>query len=704
MNDTTKIPINDASQSAISLLLEIGTEEIPAGFLSDGISKIEALASGILKEAGVVFSDARAYATPRRIAVIASGVKRYQENKVKEFYGPPVSAAYGADGSPTQAALGFARTHSIDAAQLTVQTKGKGQYIVARVEESGLLVKDIAGGIFEKIIAAIRFPKMMRWAALDIKFARPIRWITALCGDEPVNLKYGGMESANVTYGHRFLSGGAFTVLDVNHYISVLRSNFVILDQNERKALIKRQVAEIADEFKASPVHDDELIETVTYLVEHPECVAATFPEEFLQLPAELLISVMRGHQKYFTLEQDGRLINKFVVVSNTLKENAQTVRLGAERVIRARLEDAKFYYEQDLHLTLHDRIESLRGIAFHDRLGSLYDKTKRLELIIVYLAQKLYSCKPDITVLNKFEWAAKLSKTSLATAVVREFTELQGVMGKHYALKDGYEKEIAEALDEQYMPQQSGGKLPVTQTGTALSLADKLDNIVSFFSVGLIPTGSEDPFALRRQAIGIISILIDNKFHTVTLKELFDETIGILQKDPGLAAPIEVFLRARLESMFLSKIYANDEVQAALYGFMEIPLEYLINRLDMLRDLKNSATCNEFLFAFKRIQNIVPDGFNGEVNPEMFVTGEERELWGRVAEIKSGIADAVSEGNYKDAYEKISTLITPINNFFDKVLVMDKDERQRSNKLALLNEIRRMSIKLADVSKLQER
>ncbi|MBF0553686.1 MAG: glycine--tRNA ligase subunit beta [Nitrospirae bacterium] len=693
MNDNS----TDISQTPIQLLLEIGTEEIPAGFLSDGIARIEELASGLLKEAAVVFSEVKVYATPRRIAIIADGVREFQESKVREVFGPPVSAAYDAEGNPTRAAIGFAATHSIDAGQLSRQTKGKGQYIVARIEQPGLLVKDIIGGVFEKIIAAIRFPKMMRWASLDIKFARPICWITALCGNEPVNLNYGGVESANITYGHRFLSEGALKLKYVNHYISILKSNFVILDQNERKELIKKQVAAIAKEKNATPVDDEALLETVTYLVEYPVCIAASFPAEFLNLPPELLISVMRGHQKYFALKRDGDLINQFIVVSNTLKENEATVCAGAERVIKARLEDAKFYYEQDLQVKLVDRIESLKGITFHDKLGSLYDKTERLEKIISYLAERLYS---NVTESSYFKMAAKLSKTSLTTGVVREFTELQDIMGKHYALENGINKEIAEALNEQYMPTQSGRKLPETVVGRALSLADKLDNIVSFFSVGLIPTGSEDPFALRRQAIGLITMLIGRN---VTLKELFDETISILGKDPGLIAPIEVFFRARLEAMFL-RGYANDEVQAALIGFMEIPLSYLDNRLDMLRDLKNSGGCNDFLFAFKRIQNIVPDGFEGEVNPELFIMDEEKELWTFLTDIKYDITDAISKGDYKSAYEKISTLIAPINNFFDKVLVMDKDERQRLNKLALLSEIRRMSNKLADVSKLQER
>ncbi|MBF0515532.1 MAG: glycine--tRNA ligase subunit beta [Nitrospirae bacterium] len=690
------------NSTTIQLLLEIGTEEIPAGFVSEGVTAISELTERQLKDAAIVFSAVTVYATPRRIAIIVDGVREFQDRKVKEVFGPPVAAAYDKNGSPTKAALGFAATHSIDVGQLTTQTRGKGQYIVARIEDSGMAVSEIIDGVFEKIIAAIRFPKMMRWAALDVKFARPICWITAMCGSIPVTLKYGGVESAAVTYGHRFLSDGAITLPDIAHYLSELRSKLVIADQNERKGLIRGQAAEIAAEFGASAVTDEGLLETVTYLVEYPVCIAASFPEEFLQLPAELLVSVMRGHQKYFALERDGHLINQFIVVSNTLKENEATVRAGAQRVIKARLEDAKFYYRQDLELTLHERIESLKGITFHDKLGSLYDKSKRLEVIIDYVSKALY--KPDASELNRFVPAASLSKTSLATGVVREFTELQGIMGKHYALKNGYNEEIAEALNEQYMPTQSGGEIPKTNVGTALSLADKLDNIVSFFSVGLIPTGSEDPFALRRQAIGLISILIENKINTVTIKKLIDQTITILGKDAAIAAPIEVFFRSRLEAMSLARGFANDEVQAALDGFMEITMTNLLNRLDMLTALKHSEGCNEFLRAFKRIQNIVPAAITDEPNPALFVTPEETDLLQFVTDIKYDIADSISNGDYQLAYEKLSTLITPINRFFDKVLVMDKDERQRANKLALLNEVHRLSIKLADVSKLQER
>ncbi|MCG6552203.1 MAG: glycine--tRNA ligase subunit beta [Candidatus Magnetominusculus sp. LBB02] len=677
--------------SDISLLLEIGTEEIPAGFLSDGVKRIEELAAGQLKDAAIMCSDVKVYATPRRIAIVATGVNSCQEKKVREVFGPPVTAAYDAAGNPTKAALGFAATNGVDVGQLSTQTRGKGSYIVARIEQGGLPVSDIVGGVFEKIIAAIRFPKMMRWAALDVRFARPICWLTALCGNEPVSVKYGGIESSGATYGHRFLSEGTLKIQDAAHYISALKSNYVIVDQDERNDEIRRQAAAIAAEHNASPVNDEELLETVTYIVEYPVCITASFPDEFLKLPPELLISVMRGHQKYFALERDGKLINQFIVVSNTLKENEATVRAGAERVIKARLEDAKFYYEQDLQVKLYDRIESLKGITFHDKLGSLYDKTKRLEKIIAYLAKGKH---------DDYVKAASLSKASLATGVVREFPELQGIMGTHYAMKD-YGKEIAYALNEQYMPTQSGGQIPVTGVGEALSLADKLDNIVSFFSVGLIPTGSEDPFALRRQAIGLLAMLIGQH---VTLRELFDKTISILDKDAALIATIEVFFRARLEAMFISKGYANDEVQAALGGFMEIPLVYLIVRLNMLRDLKNSEGCNEFLFAFKRIKNIVPDGITDEPNPDLFVMNEEKELHDSLIGIIYDADGAISIGLYKSAYEKLTTLITPINKFFDKVLVMDKDERLRANKLALLNEIRTMSDKLADVTKLQER
>ncbi|MBF0520977.1 MAG: glycine--tRNA ligase subunit beta, partial [Nitrospirae bacterium] len=603
----------------VDLLLETGVEEVPAGFLPVALKQLKALAEKSLTEAAIAFSDINTYATPRRLTLIVTGVNPHQEGRTRELLGPPVKVAYGETGVPTKAAIAFAASNGIPVEKLEVRTKGKGQYVCAVIEEPGVAVKEIIGTIFIKIISALTFTKMMRWGDLDTRFVRPVQWLTALYGNEPVVFDFAGIRSSDKTYGHRFLSQGEIPCNGVSGYIELLRKNFVIVDQNERKEMIKTQLTDIAAQNGAFLHEDQSLLDTVTYLVEYPVAVIAEFSaERFLTLPPELLVSVMRDHQKYFALtDKDGKLINKFVVISNTTNDNAAVVRAGAERVIKARLDDAKFYYETDLKTPLIDLSNKLIGIVHHESIGTMYQKTNRMYPFATSLADKLANNKPP-GVADPFpdnaviERAVKLSKTDLLTGMVREFPELQGITGTRLAALNGEHTEVSKALSEQYLPRFYGDEIPQTVTGIILSLSDKIDNIVSFFSAKLIPSGSEDPYALRRQGLGIIAILLKTEYR-ISLKEIFTDAIRLNNFDASLVKVIEGFFRQRIEALLTTTMgYSYDTVSAAVEDFFAIPVIYLINKLDALKDFKTLDGYEEFLHAIKRVYNIIPVGFEG--------------------------------------------------------------------------------------------
>jgi glycyl-tRNA synthetase beta chain len=745
------------TNDGVTLLLEIGFEEIPAGYLSPAVEGLKIAARKILDEYALTFSSVACHATPRRLALIIHGVPAAQETRTRQYFGPPAAAAFDKDNKPTKAALAFAASHDVEVGKLLKRPKpalaqaqqpqsgaataskggaataSKGEYVCVIKEEKGLPVIDIAASIFTKLAASIQFPKTMRWANFDARFARPIKWILALCGSRTVRFNIGGIESSNCTFGHRFLSGNRpIPVSDSAAYLKILADNYVVLDAGERKRSIQSQVSSIAAELGAAPVVDDALLNTVMYLVEYPVCVAGKFSGDFLKLPKELLISVMRNHQKYFALE-DGRggLINTFVVTSNTLMENADNVVKGAERVIRARLDDARFYYDLDLKMRLDQRAPLMEGIVFHERLGTLADKAARLTVLsgaIYAMYFKEFTGAYDSNFHQQVEHAARLAKADLTTGVVRQFPELQGLIGKYYALQEGHDEETAAAIFEHYMPVQSGGEAPATVAGTILSLADKLDNVVSFFSVQLVPSGSEDPFALRRQAMGIVSILIKKGYSSITLGNLIsialdnftnnrlsrkssntvsiDSYIKVGTSAEGIIPTnIEIgnFFRQRAESYFSTEGYPYDVVAAAIHDFTEIPLCYLKTRMDALVRLKGFADYNPFQFALKRVHNIIPEGFTATVDESIFENEWERALCDAAKAAKTLVEQSAASGDFPAAINILKTLIAPINTFFDNVLVMDKDEKKKTNRLALLKSIKDFTVKVADFSKLLE-
>jgi glycyl-tRNA synthetase beta chain len=683
-----------------SFLLEIGTEDLPARFISPAMKQLEEHTVRILREANIRFSGTKTYGTPRRLALIADGLPRTQDDRTREVFGPSRKAAFDAGGNPTKAAIGFAQSQGVSVESLTIKNKDKGEYVVAVLEEKGGPVSTILPEILRRIVLSIHLPKSMRWADGDLRFARPIRWLLALFDDETISFAIDGIRSGDSTIGHRFLSPAAFKLPQISGYKSMLLNNCVVVAQEERRKIISDKMEALLQPLGEKPVPDEELLETVVNLVEYPVPVLATFSEEYLNLPRELLITVMKGHQKYFAVE-DARdnITNHFVVISNTSEENADTVRVGAERVIRARFEDARFYFEEDRKVSLFKRMEDLRKVTFHEQIGSLYDKIERVVSVAEFLA-KQFSASAVREHLIRAAW---LAKSDLITGAVREFPELQGIMGKYYALHDGEAKEVAYALEEQYLPAYSGGALPLTDTGALLSIADKIDTIAAFFSIGLAPTGSEDPFALRRQALGIIAIMQDKSID-VPLQDLTEKALGTLslgERFEAVQGQILRFFESRLETVYSDLGYSTDLVQSVLSASLRIPLFHIRERLDALRRFKDHAAYSYFLAAIKRVNNITPKTPLSPVRPELLLEAQEIGLKASLDSVMEGLPDLLRERRYDDAVILFSSLTGAINLFFDHILVMDRREDIRQNRLSLLQDVWKTVSTLADFSKL---
>lgn len=689
----------EPSETMPLLLLEIGAEEIPARFLPPALVKLRELAESAFAEYRIPSASIKTYATPRRLMLMAE-LASAQLAAEKEVWGPPVSAAFDKEGTPTKAAEAFARTHGLALDRLDRREKGKGVYLVAVIHEKAAPTEELLPEVLIKIITGLSFPKSMRWGDGAFRFARPIHWLLATYSNKKVSFEIDGIKSANSTRGHRFLAPAAFELKDSKSYLSLLRNSFVIVDPEERKKVITEGIQKLAASVGAVAVEDEELLKHVSFLVEYPVPVLGSFPAEYLALPKELLITVMKGHQKYFALENGtGSLVNHFVIVSNTKQHNADMVKKGAERVIKARFEDARFYFEEDRKLKLADRVEELKKVVYHEKLGTIYEKTMRIVALAEFISEQ---CCPKKK--KECRTAALLAKTDLITGAVREFTELQGIMGSYYAAHDGHTTEISRALAEQYLPGHAGDRIPETATGSVVSLADKLDNIASFFSIGMAPTGSEDPFALRRQAFGIIAILLGTGYG-LSLATLLDKALQPFKTADKRALMGELikFFELRLDSVLQATGFTADAVAAVIHFAAAEPLAAVRARLTAVQALKTEADTEPFLLAVKRVNNIAPKGETPAVDAGLFSYDEERALHAAVAAGAPRVGAALQAGRYAEAIDLLMELREPINRFFDKVLVMDKDEAIKQNRLGLIKSVQLLAAAVADFSKLGE-
>ncbi|MBE0598021.1 MAG: glycine--tRNA ligase subunit beta [Desulfuromonadales bacterium] len=684
------------------LFLEIGTEEIPAGFLPPAMADLERLLRKELETARVRFDSVRTLATPRRLAVVVSGVATGQERQELTVTGPSVQVAFDPQGNPTKAALGFARANGVEASELSQMQTDKGAYVYISKVLEGRPVADLLPEMLARVIAAIPFRKSMRWKDLEVRFARPVHWIVALFDGIVVPLAFGNLQSGNLSRGHRFMAPEAFPVADAAGWEKELERRFVIADQNRRREIIRREVERVAHSLGGEVNVDPSLLEEVCFLVEDPTPLCGSFEEKYLELPRELLISTMRTNQRYFTLTgADGRLLPRFITVANTRPEEPQVVVRGNERVLRARLSDAMFFWKEDQKVPLENRLGDLKNVVYQAKLGTSYEKVMRFRQLALWLADQFDPASRALT-----ERAALLAKCDLETGMVYEFPELQGVMGREYARLEGADPRVCTAIYEHYLPTQAGGPLPSDTVGAFVSLADKIDTVCGCFGVGLIPTGTADPFALRRNAIGILNIVLSQGFR-LSLPQLVEQSLALLE--PKLTRPMaevraEVleFFRTRFFHMLTAQNWPQDVVDAVLAAAFEEPLDALA-RVKALTALKGMENFGPLAVAFKRIVNIIKDGLDRPVNPALFEAACEQELFTALQQVQGEVEARVRAGDYPAALQAIATLRGTVDAFFDGVMVMAKEEAVRENRLALLTAVAKLFKGTADFSRIAE-
>lgn len=682
------------------LLLEIGTEEIPAGFLPKAIADLEEMTRKALAAERIDHGPVRALATPRRLCVTAADVADRQEDQLVEKMGPARKVAFDEAGNPTKALLGFARGQGLDVAALETVSTEKGEYFCARRRIAGVETTSLLPGLLSKLLVSLPFKKTMRWSSFDLRFPRPIHWILALFGGEVVPIAVENITSGRETRGHRFMSPEPAPVKGFEDYLAVLRNKFVIVDPEERKRIIREACGKAAAAVGGRPLENEDLLETVAFLVEYPTVVCGSFDPAYLALPGEVLITSMMSHQKYFpVVDADGKLLAHFLTVNNTLARDPSVVTRGNEKVIRARLSDARFFFEEDQKIPLDRRVEDLRKVVYHSLLGTSYDKVMRFRALAAGIAAKV--CPDRKETVDRTAW---LAKADLDTQMVGEFPELQGVMGREYALLAGEDTAVSRGIYEHYLPVTAGGDLPQTDEGAVVSIADKLDTIVGFFGVNVIPTGAADPYALRRQALGILNIILERGYG-LDLGDLVDDSLSILaplvKRPPAeVKADVLSFFQARFENQLSSQGYAYDVVNAVLAAGATDPVRVLL-RVRAMDVFKSHEAYRPLATAFKRAGNIIRDFRSGAVDPAFFQEEEEKALHAAFLDMKEKAQSGISRQDYLAALTEMARIRGPVDAFFEKVLVMAKEDGIRFNRLSLLSEISQFFRQVADFSKI---
>ena len=685
---------------SVELFLELGTEEIPAGFIPQALKDMQRLLGKELDNARIEYGEIRTFATPRRLVMSIAGVARQQQRQVLEITGPPAKIAFDSDGNPTKAAVGFAKKNGVNVDELETIKTDKGEYLyLSKVVEGGDSASQLPA-ILTRMITSIPFKKSMRWKDLDIRFVRPIHWIVATFGGDVIPFIIGDINSSNVSRGHRFMAPGEFTVKGVDDYITQAEAHHVIPDIAKRRNLISEQLAVLEQQLGGKINPDADLLDEVSFLVETPQALAGTIEREFLQLPAELLIASMREHQRYFTLiDGVGNLLPHFITIANTLVKDPKVVIAGNERVLKARLADAMFFWQEDQKSKLEARLEPLKRVVYQAKLGTSFEKIERFQKLAVGLADQLAPTDTNLTAR-----AALLAKCDLETGMVYEFAELQGVMGREYALLEGEDKRVATAIYEHYLPTQAGGALPTDDIGAFVSLADKIDTICGCFSVGLIPTGTADPYALRRSAIGVLAIIIDRGY-AISIPDLVAKSVALLESKrqrqaTEIVADVVAFIRTRLVNLLSGQNYPVDVIDAVLSASFVEPVVAL-ERIKALASLKQRDDFEPLAVAFKRVGNIIKGGLDQPVDPSLLTDASEKELFTSLQMVEKEVAAYVEAADYIQALESIAKLREPVDTFFDSVMVMVDDTAVKNNRLALLTSIDLLFKGIADFSKI---
>lgn len=679
-----------------TLLLEIGTEEVPAHVMPGILSQLKENAAKTFECLRLEYKNIRTIGTPRRTALIVEGLAEQQADLSKENRGPAVNIAFDAEGNPTKAAQGFARGQGIKAEDLVT----RDGYVYAMVHEVGGRTSDLLGDTLTGLVNGLNFPNNMHWANLDYKFIRPLRWLVGLYGEDVIDFEVAAVKSGRVSRGHRFLSEGDFEIASADAYEEVCEQQFVIVDQNKRCDMIRKQIAEVAEANGGKAEINEDLLEEVLYLVEYPTALCGKFDEKYLKLPAEAVITPMRDHQRYFPVLKDGQLLPLFITIRNGGSDFLETVQHGNERVLRARLEDAQFFFDEDRKKSLEEHGDKLKAVVFQEGLGSIYDKAQRLEALAAYIADELQVSEQEKADAVR---AAKLAKADLVTGMVTEFTELQGVMGREYALLDGENAAVAQAIDEHYMPRFAGDAQPASVAGRIVSLADKIDNLVATFSRGLIPTGSQDPFALRRQALGIVNMLKEAQYH-ISLSGLVAKAMELLKiadskAQEKMQADVADFMKLRLKNVLADAGIRYDVVDAV---FVDIDDIYGVSLRAAAVNEAVQQDMEKTIQAFVRTGNIARKAeAAASVDEAAFAEQVEKELYGAYQAAAEKAESQLATQDYAAAIASLSALAAPIDAFFEGVMVMDKDEKIKNNRLGLLKLIDALVCKIADFSKI---
>jgi glycyl-tRNA synthetase beta chain len=679
--------------------LEIGAEEIPSRFITPALEKMKELFTALLASGRVASSGAiKAYGTPRRLILHVPELAEQQADVSKEVLGPPKKIAFDAEGKPTKAALVFAGKNNVSVDALGTRSTEKREYVLARIDEKGGDTAAWLGQALPGFILSIPFPKSMRWMDKDIRFARPIHWVIALWGGAVIDFELNGIRSGNLSRGHRFMSPGAFIVRDFKSYFSQAEPNFLVIDPEARKQRIVKQTQELAKARGGAVLDDPGLVEETANLVEYPVAVMGSFDKEYLRVPKEVLITAMREHQRYFSVVSgDGSLLPNFITISNTRAEDMEIVRAGNERVLAARLSDAAYFFDHDVKQPLAERVEGLTKVTYQEKLGTLYDKTERVQKLAKHLAVLL---KADTAVSAR---AAFLCKADLITGVVGEFPRLQGVMGRQYALLSGEGPQVADAILEHYLPRFAGDKLPDTIDGVCVGIADRIDTITGCFFIGLVPSGSEDPYGLRRQSAAVLNMLQERGLR-LPLGSLISESCKgyALKKNDKLKIESDVldFFRQRLAGILSSEGFRSDVVDAALSVGFDDPL-IAREKVRALDGLRTSEDYQPLVTALKRAGNILPKKFEGAIKKSLLKLDAEKALYAAYSEIRDRAGEKTAKLDYRGALADIASLRKPVDAFFDTVMVMDKDAEVKATRLALLAGITGLFSKIADFSRL---
>ena len=672
------------------LLLEIGVEELPSRFGQTTLDQIENNLSKLLKEERVNFDNIDKYATPRRLTFVIKNLADKASDLEEEVKGPAKKIAVDEEGNFTKPALGFMKSKGLDPENVYFKQVGNAEYLFGTIKQSGKETAEILKNIIPTAIKNVTFPKAMRWGGKNMRFARPIRWMVALLNDNVLDVNLEGIKASNVTKGHRFLGERGFEVNSVEDYFEKLEKNYIILDQHKRKAMIKEQAIEVANSLGGEVELDDDLLEEITFLVEYPTAFYGEFEEDYVKLPKEVVTTPMKEHQRYFPVSKDGKLLPYFIAVRNGDSHRIDIVKAGNEKVLKARLADALFFYKEDTKKPLESFVDKLQTVVFQAKLGTVYDKSLRIDKLSQTILNELNMSESA----KNTQRAAKLCKADLVTNMVFEFTELQGIMGRDYAKVGGENEEVCQAIFEHYLPRYAGDILPETNAGIALSIADKLDSIAGFFAIGIKPSGSQDPYALRRQALGILSILLDKKL-SVNLNNLINAALdnysNLEFNKEEVASQIVEFFVERVKNLFKDLGIRYDVIDAVLNNNLNDISDIHTRALELNRWLQKDELV-EMLTAFNRVSTLAQKATIDIVKEELLKED---------AEIKLNVESLLVDKKYNEALDAFATLRPLVDNLFDNVMVMDKDESVKENRLGLLKQIYSTMLTICDLSKI---